>query len=226
MEESKLVVAGKMSYENWLNYLKSAEKNSMISGNMRKVFYKFPDGHQMAEEYSMDTGVVQKRAWRKCKQLMGEPEWEVELGEDPRKLGASGEKDDIRNEDGSFTVKISNTEPILSKRITKKNIEWRIRNLPYPIDVYEVKADVDKRAIVVRTTNKKYYKVIAVPDLDRCGALPVQGNISIHHQYNTLIITYRKPDILCEMEAQVLLLLKDVETETDMEVLLQGLLKK
>ncbi|XP_061392784.1 protein DPCD [Musca vetustissima] len=216
-----------MSYENWLNYLKSAEKNSMLSGKSRKVFYKFPDGNQMAEEYSMDTGVVQKRAWRKCKQLMGEPEWEVELGEDSRQLGAAGgEKDDIRNDDGSFMVKISNTEPILSKRITKKNIEWRIRNLPYPIEVYNVQADGEKRAIVVRTTNKKYYKVIPVPDLDRCGVLPAQENIMVHHQYNTLIITYKKPDILCEMEAAVLILLKDVETETDMEELLQGLLQK
>ncbi|XP_075164027.1 protein DPCD [Haematobia irritans] len=215
-----------MSYDNWLTYLKSAEKNSMISGTSRKVFYKFPDGHQMAEEYSMDTGVVQKRAWRKCKQLMGDPEWEVELGEDARQLNASNEKDEIRGDDGSFTVKISNTEPILSKRITKKNIEWRIRNLSYPLDVYEVKADAEKRAIVVRTTNKKYYKVITVPDLDRCGILPLQENITVHHQYNTLIITYKKPDILCEMEAQVLLMLKDVETETDMEELLQGLLKK
>ncbi|XP_013117464.1 protein DPCD [Stomoxys calcitrans] len=215
-----------MSYEHWLNYLKSAEKNSMISGKSRKVFYKFPDGHQMAEEYSMDTGVVQKRAWRKCKQLMGEPEWEIELGEDPRQLAVGGEKGDIRNDDGSFTVKISNTEAILSKRITKKNIEWRIRNLPYPIDVYDVKADPEKKAIVVRTANKKYYKVIPIPDLDRCRVLPSQENIMVHHQYNTLIITYAKPDILCEMEAKVLLLLKDVETETDMEELLQGLLKK
>lgn len=215
-----------MSYENWLNYLKSAEKNSMISGRSRKLFYKFPDGQQMAEEYSMDTGVVQKRAWRKSKQLMGEPEWEVELGEDPRQLGPGGDADDLRNADGSFTVKISNTEPILSKRVTKKNIEWRIRNLSYPIEVYQVEADGEKRAIVVKTSNKKYYKVIPVPDLDRCGILPEQANISIHHQYNTLIITYKKPEILCEMEAQVLLLLKDVETETDMEELLQGLLKK
>ncbi|KAM7356892.1 protein DPCD [Cochliomyia hominivorax] len=214
-----------MSYENWLNYLKSAEKNSMISGKSRKIFYKFPDGQQMAEEYSLNTGVVQKRAWRKTKQLMGEPEWEVELGEDPRQLAAATDNSDLRNDDGSFTVKISNTEPVLTKRITKKNIEWRIRNLPYPIEVYQVQADIDKRAIVVRTTNKKYYKVIQVPELDRCGILPSQANISVHHQYNTLIITYKKPEILCEMEVKVLLLLKDVETETDMEDLLQSLLK-
>ncbi|XP_014102951.1 protein DPCD [Bactrocera oleae] len=218
-----------MSYENWLNYLRSAEKHSMISGHCRKIYYKFPDGKQMAEEYSMETGIVQRRAWRKCKQLMGEPEWEIELGETPRQinqgLGGGGDADNS-SVNNDFTLLESNTSPVITKRITKKNIEWRIRNLPYPIQVYQVTTEPDKRAIVVRTTNKKYYKVISVPELDRCNLLPTQANISTHHQYNTLIITYSKPPLLNEMEAQVLLLLKDVETETDMEALLQGLLAK
>ncbi|XP_017863160.1 PREDICTED: protein DPCD [Drosophila arizonae] len=223
-----------MSYQHWLNYLQSAEKNSMISNKLRKVLYKFPDGQQMAEEYNMDTGVVQRRAWRKCKQLMGEPEWEIELGEEPRQLNwaaankqntaGGGDADNISG--GEFTVRESNTAPLLTKRITKKNIEWRIRNLPYPLNVYDIRADAEQRAIIVRTNNKKYYKVIKVPELDRCGVPPVQANISAHHQFNTLIITYQKPPILCEMEAQVLLLLKDVETETDVDDLLKGLLAK
>ncbi|KAL7733383.1 hypothetical protein ACLKA6_004871 [Drosophila palustris] len=223
-----------MSYQNWLNYLQSAEKNSMISGKLRKVLYKFPDGRQMAEEYSMDTGMVQRRAWRKCKQLMGEPEWEIELGEEPRQLnwgagskGNSSGGGDADNLAGSeFTVRESNSAPLLTKRVTKKNIEWRIRNLPYPLNVYNVSAEPKLHAIVVSTTNKKYYKVIPVPDLDRCGMPPIQANISTHHQFNTLIITYQKPEIMCEMEAQVLLLLKNVETETDMDDLLKGLLAK
>ncbi|KAL9906306.1 protein DPCD [Glossina fuscipes] len=215
-----------MSYGKWLNYLNSAEKSSVINGRSRKIHYKFPDGQQMAEEYSMDTGVLQKRGWRKSQQLLGESEWEVEVGEDYRQLGCAGDTEQMSNGDNNFTVKISNTEPILSKRITKKNIEWRIRNLPYPITVYQVIADCTKRAIVVKTTNKKYYKVIKVEELDRCELLPSQANLSTHHQYNTLIITYRKPDLVCEMEAQVLLLLKDIETETDMGELLQGLLKQ
>ncbi|EDV38881.1 uncharacterized protein Dana_GF25025 [Drosophila ananassae] len=221
-----------MSYQNWLNYLQSAEKNSMISGRLRKVLYKFPDGQQMAEEYNMDTGIIQRRAWRKCKQLMGEPEWEIELGEEPRQLNWSGNKQtgpggDADSLAGSeFTVRESNTAPLLTKRVTKKNIEWRIRNMPYALEVYNVTASPEQRAIIVRTTNKKYYKVIPVPDLDRCGVAPAQDNISVHHQFNTLIITYKKPDILCEMEAQVLLLLKNVETETDMDDLLKGLMAK
>jgi len=55
---------------------------------------------------------------------------------------------------------------------------------------------------------------------------PCWESLSVHHQFNTLIITYQKPAILCEMEAQVLLLLKNVETETDMDDLLKGLMAK
>lgn len=217
-----------------MNYLQSAEKMSMISGKLRKIHYKFPDGRQMAEEYNIDTGIVQRRAWRKCKQLMGEPEWEIELGEEPRQLNWGGGNKgnaagggDADNMCGSeFTVRESNSAPLLTKRVTKKNIEWRIRNMPYSLNVYNVSAEPEMHAIVVRTTNKKYYKVIPVPDLDRCGVPPIQANISINHQFNTLIITYQKPEIMCEMEAQVLLMLKNVETETDMDDLLKGLLAK
>ena len=77
----------------------------------------------------------------------------------------------------------------MTKRITKNCIEWRIRNLPYPIDVYSVTTNDDERAIIVRTTNKKYFKRISIPELVRCELLPDQQLISIRHQYNTLIIT-------------------------------------
>lgn len=80
-------------------------------------------------------------------------------------------------------------QPVLTKRITRKNIEWRIRNLAYAIDTYQVTADTDKNAIVVRTTNKKYFKEIAVPELKRCGLIPDQTHISVAHQHNTLIIS-------------------------------------
>ena len=169
----------------------------MIIGTCRKVLYKFPDGQQMAEEYSMDTGLVSRRAWRRCKQLVVEPAWEIEVGD------ASAAEDD-------FVMKESNTAPAMSQRVTEKNLEWRIRNLPYPMEVYQVQADAEKNAIVVKTTNRKYYKVISVPELARCGLKPEQANIAIQHQYNTLFISYRKPELLCEMEAQVLLLLKVV----------------
>lgn len=208
-----------MSYENWINLLKSAEKASFLSGKNRKIHYKFPNGNEMAEEYSMETGVIQRRAWKKRNQLMGEASWELELGD---ALAAQ----DPRKEPDDELIKESTAQPSIVKRLTRKNIEWRIRNLPYPIDNYSVTADAEKNALVVRTVNKKYYKVIEVPELSRCGLVPEQKLISLHHQYNTLIITYKKPELLVEMEVETLKILKTVETETNMDDLLQGLMGK
>lgn len=188
-----------MSFETWLNLIKSAQKTSIISGKARKIHYKFPDGREMAEEYSLETGCVLRRAWKKTKTLTSKnyDEWDVELGEPIPKLlnkPKASISDNVDNNDdiidiSGFYLRESNTEPILTKRITKKNIEWRIRNLPYPINTYQITVDQDKKSIIVRTTNKKYYKTITIPELDRCGLIPEQENITIHHQYNTLIIT-------------------------------------
>jgi hypothetical protein len=41
--------------------------------------------------------------------------------------------------------------------------QWRVRNVPYPIDTYLITADVETHEIVIRTTNKKYFKVTALP---------------------------------------------------------------
>lgn len=83
-------------------------------------------------------------------------------------------------------------QPILTKRITRINIEWRIRNLPYPLETYAVTVDATKKSIIVRTTNKKYFKEIPMPELTRCNIEPMQDQLKISHQHNTLIVTVRE----------------------------------
>ena len=82
-------------------------------------------------------------------------------------------------------------QPIITRRITKASLEWRIRNLPYPESVYSITAEHDG-TMTVRTSNKKYFKKIKIPDLERIGLKPEQERISFRHQYNTLIITVCK----------------------------------
>ena len=45
-----------------------------------KIHYKMPDGQEMVEEYSPETNVLLRRAWRK-QGLKEESHWEVELGD-------------------------------------------------------------------------------------------------------------------------------------------------
>lgn len=201
-----------MSFGPWLNYIKNAEKSSFITGKIRKVHYKCNDGAEMLEEYNMDTGVLMRRGWKKkndvlCLQPAGDDmnkilfNWDIELGE---VISTKQSEDFVVKESSAavrytciITLHIEDTyfcmylplQPILTKRLTRNNIEWRIRNLPYSLETYNVTADQTKKMIVVRTTNKKYFKEIPVPELSRCGLLPSQEHISIAHQLNTLIIT-------------------------------------
>lgn len=133
-------------------------------------------------------------------------------------------------------------QPILTKRITRINIEWRIRNLPYPLETYAVSVDATRKTIIVRTTNKKYYKEIPMPELTRCNIVPEQDQLKLIHQHNTLIITvnendcninqigikikmrmfspfqYKKPELVAQMERETLRILQDVETEADDDI--------
>lgn len=61
--------------------------------------------------------------------------------------------------------------------------------MPYPIETYSVQVEPGKKCITVRTTNKKYFKNIDVPDFDRIGLVPDNSQIALSHKFNTLIIT-------------------------------------
>lgn len=107
-----------MSFERWMNYIKDAEKSSIISGTTRKIHYKFKDDAEMMEEYSMETGILLRRAWKKKRNMLSTQmntncfdgsifHWNIELG-------------DIypATYDSNCLVKESNTTVILKKTIS------------------------------------------------------------------------------------------------------------
>ncbi|KXJ74639.1 hypothetical protein RP20_CCG013233 [Aedes albopictus] len=192
-----------MSYVEWLTKIRNAEKSSAIQGTVRKVHYTFQDGTEMAEEYSTETGCVLRRAWKVRSDLLRNDDWEIELGEPIPKALKNGDE---------FALQEAPTEPFLSKRVTRNCIEWRIRNLPYPLSTYTITCEGDARTVTVRTSNKKYFKKIVVPEFQRCNFAPKVEDLMVKHQYNTLIISYKKPAILVEMEKAILTVLQSVET--------------
>jgi hypothetical protein len=52
-----------------------------------------------------------------------------------------------------IAIKESDNTPKLYRRDSRDSYIWRIRNLPYPRNVYNI--SVENRFMVVRTTNKK-----------------------------------------------------------------------
>ncbi|KAK2496823.1 hypothetical protein MC885_007223 [Smutsia gigantea] len=104
------------------------------------------------------------------------------------------------------------TEPIFMRKDTKMSFQWRIRNLPYPKDVYSVCVDQKERCITVRTTNKKYYKRFSIPDLDRYQLPLDDALLSFAHANCTLIISYQKPKEVLVAESELQKELKKVKT--------------
>ncbi|KOX80955.1 Protein DPCD [Melipona quadrifasciata] len=181
-----------MAPEEWLRLIQNATKTAIIQDGKRKVHFLMEDGREMVEEYHLQTNVVVRRAWKEKGKLGQDVGWKVEIGDpEPRQSNIE-----------IYGIEESSSTPFITRRITKTALEWRIRNLTYPQNVYSVTAD--DNTITVRTTNKKYFKKIIVPDLERAGLKVEQDRISFIYQFNTLVITYKKPPALLELERKVL----------------------
>ncbi|XP_069316045.1 protein DPCD isoform X2 [Eulemur rufifrons] len=180
-----------MAVTGWLESLRAAEKTALLQDGKRKVHYLFPDGKEMAEEYDEKTSELLVRKWRVKSALGALGQWQLEVGE-PAPPGAGSL--------GPELIKESNANPIFMRKDTKMNFQWRIRNLPYPKDIYSVCVDQKERCIIVRTTNKKYQ-------------LPLDdSSLSFAHANCTLIISYQKPKEVVEAESELQKELKKVKT--------------
>ncbi|XP_011423586.3 protein DPCD [Magallana gigas] len=192
----------------WIEKLKSAQKTCMIQDGRRKIHFVFPDGTEMAEEYDQKSSELILRKW-KNKATLGvkATKWEFEVGE---QLVA-------RNLDSEGMLE-SSANPVFARKDTASSFQWRIRNLPYPIDTYNVTVDPENRTVTVRTTNKKYFKKISIPDMDRAHLPLDQSAINVAHANNTLIITYKKPKEILLMEKEIQEEFKKLKASKDGDV--------
>lgn len=160
----------------------------------RKIHTTYPDGSEMVEEYDERTDMLLVRKARRPTRLGGEGEWKFEVGQEPA-AGFDPHSDVLRP---------SASNPIFLRKDTPDAFQWRIRNLSYPANVYSVTVDHEKQEIVVRTSNKKYYKRFDVPDLRRLGLTLQEDVLEWKHNINALIITYPKPAAVLKEERKVL----------------------
>jgi hypothetical protein len=56
----------------------------------------------------------------------------------------------------------SSSNPQFSRKDTDTEFQFRIRNLPYSVDVYNISVDDNTQEIVVRTANKKYANFLSI----------------------------------------------------------------
>lgn len=163
----------------------------------RKVHRTYPDGSELVEEYDQKTDVLLLRKSRKPGVLGKEGQWVIEVGQVAEKFDRH-----------TGLLAASDTQPVFMRKDTKAEFQWRIRNLPYAKDIYDIRVDFEKNEIVVRTTNKKYFKRIDIPDLKRAQLNLDAEQLSWDHQHNTLIISYTKPAVILENEKMNLVIAK------------------
>ncbi|CAH8831146.1 unnamed protein product, partial [Trichobilharzia szidati] len=174
-----------MDTRAWLEKIKAAKATLLIEDGRRKIHFLFPEGEEMVEEYDTSNDNLLTRRWRKKTVLGGDGSWEIEVGEPTTS----------RNQFSDCIMESSQT-PLFSRSDVANSFQWRVRNLPYPLDVYKI--NIEDEAIVLRTTNKKYYKKFTIPDMMRMGLPLDEKSITLSHANNTLIISYKKPDKVLE----------------------------
>lgn len=165
-------------------------KTSVITNGRKCITAVYTDGTEVVDEFDVinDTLVLRKRRTKTA--LGAYSDWAIEVGSEAR----------ARNVDRELILEVSGS-PELIRQDSAAAYVFRIRNLPYPRDVYSVtvertegSADAVKAAgeIVVRTSNKKYYKRIDIPDMTRARVPLEQSHVSYEVKHNTLIIEYKK----------------------------------
>ena len=170
----------------------------MVVQNGRRVLsYLYPDNTELVEELDVNSNEVLVRKWKRPRegQINSQQvaEWEYEIGDDNRKFNPETD-----------LMSASDRNPQFMRKDTTARFEWRIRNLPYPKETYIIEVDHDKQQIVLKTTNKKYYKRIDIPDLKRLNMKMQEEAIAWKYANNTVIISYDKPAEVKAKEKEML----------------------
>ncbi|XP_071494737.1 protein DPCD-like, partial [Diadema antillarum] len=194
----------------WLDTLRKSRKTALVQDGRRKIHFILPDGKELVEEYDVKTNDLLVRKWKTKSMLGREGKWEIEVGEQFCHPTVSAEAEHLRE---------SSSNPVFTRKDNSKSFQWRIRNLPYPLATYSTTVDQENRCCIIRTSNKKYYKKFTIPDMDRANLPLQQAAITFAHSNNTLIISYKKPAEILDMEKQVQKELEKIKSsrEGDME---------
>ena len=140
------------------------------------------------EEYVRDSHELISRRWKK-KGKLGVQE-EIEIGEPETKV--------------SDFMALSNTNPIFLRRDTKDKFEFKVRNLiGFKDNMFSLEVDPSSQEIIIRTTNKKYFKRFKIPDMARYGLKLDKSKLSMKFINNTLYVYYEKPEEIKAKESQL-----------------------
>ena len=175
---------------------------AMASGGRRRVHTTWPDGMEFVEEFSAATDELLVRRWKSgASALSKASKWEYEIGEAPAESSGGGGGAFVSSGSGGFRAS-SSRNPVFLCRDSAACFVWRVRNMPYPEETYQLAIDHEKQQIILRTTNKKYFKKWDIPTLKRLGLGLDMSQLSYSHSGTTLVINYEKDDTVLVYEEE------------------------
>merc|ERR1740138_1239484 len=174
-----------------LGFPEGTKLATVNTGGRRKCHYTLPDESEVIEEFDLQTDELVVRKRRSKTVLGANEEWKYEVGEAPTRVT-------IEND----MLRPSSSNPVLVRKDRPHAFEWRVRHLPYPKPTYSVSIDEENNQIVVRTSNKKYFKRIDVEELDRARVPLEEASLTWDHENSTLIIQYKKPAEIVKKERE------------------------
>ena len=144
----------------------------------KTIVYEEKNGIQRVDICEIDTGKLLATKQRERRTSGSYGPWEWVYGSP------------IEQKQEVETIEMSSKNPIFFRQDTEKEWQWRVRQIPYPANFYNVTVDEEKNQIVIRTTNKKYFKRINAPE----GEKFVPSQLTWQWAYSALQIAHKKPD--------------------------------
>jgi hypothetical protein len=95
---------------------------------------------------------------------------------------------------------ISPLQPQFIRLDSPTHIIFKVRNLPYPLDTYSVGVDEEAEEIVIRTSNRKYFKRTQLSDCKELRIPLDHTCLAFTHANDTLTVRYAKPASLVQLE--------------------------
>eukprot|EP00939_MAST-03C_sp_MAST-3C-sp1_P005465 g5465.t1 len=176
------------------SHASGGSSTAVAAGTRIRVMNTWRDGTEMIEEYEKSTGKLAVRKWRKRDALGRSGKWEFEIGEP---TVSTAEKTD-----GKLFMTKSSRNPTFVAQDDSEFWVWRVRNIPYEKSVYQLSVDEERQQIVLRTTNKKYFKRFQIPSLVRSKLKMDPRAVSCKYANCTLMIKYAKPASIRVAEAE------------------------
>jgi len=173
----------------------------------KKLHTTWEDGTELIEEYDVNTEELVLRRRRKKTPLGKATEWEYLYGDPPSAFNSA-----------AGLLQESSRNPTFTRMDTRELFQFRIRNLPYPSDVFEVSVDAAQRQVVIRTTIKKYFKRFGIPELDVLDLGYDGQRLQWHHANNTLVVSYAKPPEVLTIEEEERVARRAMKSQQDGDV--------